>query len=128
MKKKVALLIFTLLMVSLSYGQKTEYSFHVNSGLFSFRGMDAVKSSVMLNRNIPQGQFGSIYEYYTNDPYGTHPLISAGGSVQIERISKGNNIIGLQVGFERLRSKVLIDKVEVAMGNVTNAALADAEG
>lgn len=102
--KKLILLIVTSLTINLSFGQKTESILALNSGLFSFQGYSAAKSSQLnLASNGTTG--------YTNNPFGAKNGLSYGVSYQIQHISKGNFIAGIGVGYENLRSKTTITGV-----------------
>ncbi len=118
--KRVAIFSFMIFIVSVSYGQQNEYSIQLNSGLFSFRGIDAAHNSVILGSS----SFGG---YYTNDPYGAHSAISVGLSLQAQRITRANLVFGAQLGYERLRSKVFIDKVYVSE-DIINPEAVEAKG
>ena len=102
--KKSILLLLTTLTINLSFGQKTESILALNSGLFSFQGYSAEKSSqINLASNGTTG--------YTNNPFGGKNGLSYGVSYQIQRVSRGNFIAGIGVGYENLRSKTTITGV-----------------
>ncbi|MVM35727.1 hypothetical protein GO755_37275 [Spirosoma sp. HMF4905] len=102
--KKLLLLLLTTLTINLSFGQKTESILALNSGLFSFQGYSAEKTSqINLASNGTTG--------YTNNPFGAKNGLSYGVSYQIQRISRGNFIVGIGVGYENLRSKTTITGV-----------------
>ncbi|GAB4016133.1 hypothetical protein GCM10028808_43610 [Spirosoma migulaei] len=102
--KKLLLLLLTTLTVNLTFGQKTESILALNSGLFSFQGYSAEKSSQLnLASNGTTG--------YTNNPFGAKNGLSYGASYQIQRISRSNFIAGVSVGYENLRSKTTITGV-----------------
>jgi hypothetical protein len=103
--RKFGLLFLPFIFLSTVYGQSTEFSVHVNSGLSSFGGESATESSIIINSDV--GSAGN----YTNNPYGTKKKLSYGLSAQFQRITNSNLIIGLQSGFEVLRSQVTIDDV-----------------
>lgn len=97
MKLLILVSFFTVCTLSL-LAQKTEYSVHAQTGLFSFGGKSAEKSSF-------------INSSYTNNPYGTGSSFSYALYLQIQRITKNNTIWGLQSGYESLASRIKIDKI-----------------
>lgn len=102
--KKV--LIFTALValnVTAVFGQKTELYGALNSGLFSFRGASASKVS-----SIKVPQIGSPA---TSQPYGAKNGLTYGVSLKSQRVSKRNFIVGIELGYDNLRSKVSIVQV-----------------
>lgn len=86
--------------------QKTEISASLNSGLFSFSGSGAEKTSSM-NVSDP-GREG-----YTNNPYGSKNGLSYGLSVKIQQVFKQKIIIGAGLGYEMLRSKISLNRVSI---------------
>ena len=100
-----------LLFLTSAFGQKTEIRISLNSGLFSFSGPSGVKKSY-INYN-PATKFG-----YTNNPYGSKNGLCYGLSGNLKKITKRNLVLGLDLGYETLRSKVTIDAVS---GNVGSA-------
>lgn len=105
MKKFGFLILLSLFIIQCATAQNTEYSVHLNSGLFSFGGESATKSSIIIVSDI-----GSI-DNYTNNPYGTESAFSYGMAAQIRRITGHKLLLGLQAGYEMLRSKVHINGV-----------------
>jgi len=101
--RKLSLLFLALIFISTAYGQKTEFSAHLNSGLFSFGGESATKSSIIIANDAGSN--------YTINPYGTQKTFSYGLSVQLQRITTYKLLFGLQAGYELLRSNVTIDDV-----------------
>lgn len=101
--RKTLLAIVAVLSFATSYSQKTEFSVSLNSGLFSFRG-----ESVQ--------EYGFFYlaaenqNSYTN-PYGSKYGLSFGASIAVKRITKTKVLVGLDAGYEMLRSKTLIDYI-----------------
>ncbi|MFD2572140.1 hypothetical protein ACFSUS_15965 [Spirosoma soli] len=102
--KRFILLLWATMVVHYSYGQKNETILSLNSGLFSFRGASAEANS-QINLS-PDGTTG-----YTNNPFGARPGLSYGLSFQVQRITKGNFILGVSLGVENLRSKTSITQV-----------------
>lgn len=114
------MIVFTVLITNLSYGQKNELSIQINSGITFLLGGE--HTSLILRNEFSGDRF------YTNDPYGFHGAISYGLSGQFQRITKSNYILGMQVGVERLRSKVFIDQVQIAGNSFPDPDLVEAEG
>lgn len=102
---KIGLLLLPFIFISTAYGQNTEFSVQLNSGLFSFGGESATESSSIIVSDVAsEGN-------YTNNPYGTNKALSYGLSAQFQRITSYKLIFGLQSGYEVLRSQVKIDDV-----------------
>lgn len=99
--KKLLLTIGTLLTLILAHGQKTEYRISLNSGLFSFAGPDAGETTFITFNDQTQWA-------YTNNPYGSKGGLSYGFSANVQRVTKQHFILGLDFGYEILRSKVSI--------------------
>ena len=94
------------------HAQKTEFGIALNSGLFSFKGPSTTDiSSINFSDKTNSG--------YTNNPYGSKFGLCYGISGNIKRVSKNNFIVGFDLGFETLRSKVDIDKVNGSTGTST---------
>ncbi len=103
--RKLGLLLLPFIFISTAFGQSTEFSVHLNSGLFSFGGESATANSIIIVSDVAsQGN-------YTNNPYGTNKTLSYGLSAQLQRITNNKLILGLQSGYELLRSEVRIDDV-----------------
>lgn len=102
--RSIFFLLFLLLLFTSSFGQKNEVSLNLNSGLFSFSGQSTASSS-FINYNT-QTNSG-----YTNNPYGSKNGLCYGISGNLKRVFKKNFFIGIELGFEDLRSKVLINSV-----------------
>jgi hypothetical protein len=114
MKTKVLIFITSLILSNL-YAQKTELRVSLNSGLFSFSGQSAERTSQL---NI----YNQSNSGYTNNPYGSKNGLCYGFSLNLKRITKQNTIYGLDFGYETLRSKISInivsgDFVSIFMGN-----------
>lgn len=120
MMKRGWIIVFAILLTNLSYAQKNEFSVQIHSGVTFLLGGE--HTSVML-RNESSGN-----NFYTNDPYGFYGAVSYGFSGQFQRITKSNLIFGVQVGVERLRSKVFIDRVQITGNRFPNPDLVEAEG
>ncbi|MCX6257187.1 MAG: outer membrane beta-barrel protein [Bacteroidia bacterium] len=85
--------------------QKIEYSVQVGSGLFSFGGKSSTRKSTI--------SLSDIYNIsnYTNNPYGKLSGFSYSITAQAQKLTRINNIIGLQLGYESLSSKVMINDI-----------------
>ncbi len=109
--KRVIILTFVLIgIIAVSYGQSTEISIQAGSGLFSFGGESATKTSF-----INVSDVASIPSY-TNNPYGKYNGFSYGFGAQIQHMTKSAFIFGLQICYESLSSKVKIDGVSGPFG------------
>ncbi len=103
MTKKYLLFIFLISLFTSAYGQKTEFSLSFSSGLFNYSGSNAVRhaSITSLGDNIG----------YVDNPFGALSGLSYGLTGNLKRIYKDGWLLGLDLGFERLRSEEFIDKV-----------------
>jgi len=101
--KKTLLIIVAFLFIVNVFGQKTEYGVSFNSGLFSYGGGVPVKTTIY--------SFFAANGVGINNPYGSLNGLCYGFSGFIQRVSKTNHIIGVDFGYEDLRSKVLINHV-----------------
>ncbi|MCB2407622.1 hypothetical protein [Hymenobacter lucidus] len=111
--KKCTLFFLGALAAHLSYGQQTEVSFHLTSGAASFRGSSAAGSSFIIAPMMGEGP-------YTNNIYGSRPAFSYGVAGQAQRLTEGENLVGVQAGYEVLRSRVQI----VSVVNRSNQVIA----
>ena len=103
--KKALLLLFLSTTASLAHAQKTELSAHLNGGLFAFRGASTERTTFFNLR-------GDAYQVaYTNNPYGSRAGRAYGAAGQVQRVTHGHALFGVQIGYERLRSRVAIDRV-----------------
>jgi hypothetical protein len=96
-----AILLFYGLNAS---GQKTELNVCLSSGLFSFTG-GATASRSFINYDETKNTG------YTNNPYGSGKGLCYGLGLNLKKISARHVILGIEIGFENLRSKMLIDGV-----------------
>ena len=106
-------IIFTLaafIFLLNSYAQKSAFSVSLNSGLFSFSGKSTAEIS-QINYDDQTNSGG------TNNPYGAMNGLCYGFSVNFKRIFKKNFIFDVNVGYENLRSKVLIDLINGYTGS-----------
>lgn len=89
---------------------QTEFGVSFNSGVFSFKGASTASVSFL---NVSTGTYGRTY---ANDPYGTKSALGYGLSLNVKHILKGNFLVGLDVGYERMAGKVAIEQVAVSNG------------
>ena len=126
--KKIALTLSLLFILTNLFAQKIELSVQASPGLFHYSGKSTTATSFILQGPNDQSS-------YTNNPYGSKNGFSYGGSLQAQLVSKGGFIIGLQAGYDVLRSKVAINSVypnyiELASANsfITDVAPFPAKG
>ena len=103
--KRTILALFALLLFSQSYGQSLEWSFQANSGLYRYTGNNTVSSTFLINV-IPGTKDG-----YANNRYGNLYGFSYGADFQAQHVSGGGFIVGLQAGYDILRSKENINRI-----------------
>ncbi len=101
MRPFIALIFLFSTQVALA--QQTQISFQAGSGLFSFGGESATRTSF-----INLGGTPSISSY-TNNPYGESSGFSYSFGVQLQKFAPGNFIYGLQLSYESLASRLSID-------------------
>jgi len=111
MRKILFALIPIFSMVNV-FGQKTEYSVALNSGLFSFSGKSVQSTTFMIRSD-------NLKITYTNNPYGSQKGLCYGLSGNVKRVSKKGFIVGFDLGFEQLRSKISIDAISGNTGTST---------
>ncbi len=107
---KIKNLYFLILTTFLSInviGQTTEFSFHLTSGLFSFRGSES-GNSTFYKLSDPSSTSGS-----TNTPWGSSNGPSYGLALNAQRVTKYNLIFGLQTAYEFLSSRIKIRSIWV---------------
>ncbi len=107
--KKILFIIYLSFCFISAYGQSTEVGINLNSGLFSFVGESATSSS-WINFNTQEE------DGYTNTPYGSRGGLSYGISANVTQVYQSNFIIGADLGYEMLRSKVKITRVSANTG------------
>jgi len=101
MKNLYFLLLFVSVIPLSIKAQQTEIRASLNSGFYSFRG-DGAESVSRINSTV-----------YTNNPYGSNGGLSYGLSFNIRKITKSNFILGADLGYEMLRSKVKLEYFDV---------------
>lgn len=110
--QKTLFTIIALCFLSTSYGQKTEFRISLNSGLFSFAGKSA--EPVTFINYDDRTESG-----YTNNPHGSRGGLGIGLSGNIQKLSTNNSIIGLDLGYELVRSKIKINHISGYTGSST---------
>lgn len=104
--QKTLLFLISLLLLTNVTAQKTDFSIALNSGLLAFSGASAKKTTSI---NL---DFGNTHSTgYTNNPYGAKFGMGYGVSTNLKRITKDNIVIGFGLAYEKLRSKVSIDRI-----------------
>jgi len=110
--KKAILTLLAILCLTDAFSQKTEFAIGLNSGLFSYAGISADKSTFMNHSTI---------KTYTNSIYGAKNGLSYGLSANLKRLAANNHLIfGIDLGYELLRSKVSIIGIS-SSGSMLNA-------
>lgn len=111
--KKTFFTLAALLFFAHAFGQKTEFRVALNSGLFSFVG--------------PLAKGTTTIYYYTqtnksvsNLAFGAKKALSYGLSLNLKRLTKTNILLGVDLGYEVLRSKASIDEVYEYNGTTGN--------
>jgi len=103
MKSLLITILLTLFTLN-AFAQTTEFSVQLNTGGFRFTGLSADKTEhINANYDTQKG--------YTNNPYGNQFDLSYGLSASVTKIIKSNFRLGIDIGFEVLRSKIEIDGV-----------------
>ncbi|OON69665.1 hypothetical protein [Hymenobacter sp. CRA2] len=92
--------LLTLWAAGPAQAQTFETSVHLTGGGFNFRGNSAVRETVLISVRTADN------DGYTNNPYGARPGFSYGAALQLQRVTKSRLLLGLQAGYERLRSRV----------------------
>ncbi len=103
--KEVCLVLLGLACASFSYAQKTELAVQLNSGRMKFGGASASKTTFMSHA----ADLGP--HTYTNNPYGSKFGFAYGLAGQLQRVTAGNLLLGLQAGVETLQSRVEVERV-----------------
>ncbi|WP_299990580.1 hypothetical protein [uncultured Pontibacter sp.] len=102
--KKVYLLLLALGSATLSFGQKMEYSVHLNSGLSRFGGESAGSTTSMVI-NDTWGSSPMVI-----NPYGSRYNLALGASLQAQYVASNGFLLGTQAGYEQLRTRAKIDR------------------
>lgn len=102
MMKKVLLTFFCCLFTLTQTFAQTEFALAFNSSLFSFGGNGAQSSSFINTSDV------ASLSGYTNNPYGKKNGLGYGLSVNTKKVFAKHFILGLDVGYEVMRSKIMI--------------------
>lgn len=103
MKRTVFTLVIFFILINV-FGQHTEYSINLNSGLFSFKGRSS-ESVTFIN------YAERLSTPYTNNPYGSKNGLCYGISANVKRLVIKHIIFGIDLGYERLRSQIAINSI-----------------
>lgn len=103
--KKLLILLIILSSLTNVYAQKIALSVAANSGLFSYRGVSAESSTFILTSDVAS-QMG-----YTNNPYGAKNGMAYGLSVNAKKVWAKHLLLGLDVGYEMMSSKIDITAI-----------------
>jgi hypothetical protein len=98
-----ALFLFAPVLGQTTFGQTTEVTVSLNSGLFSFAGRSATSNSFVNS--------SSIYTGYTNNPYGSRSGLSYGLSIGAKHVIRRHLLLGVDGGYEVLRSIVHLEAI-----------------
>jgi len=101
MKKSLCILLSSFISFN-AFAQKTEFRVALNSGLSSYAGNDATDYSTF-NIN-PTGQMSNVQNLY-----GTLKVLCFGVAAGVQYVNNKNFILGANIGFDQLRSKVLVE-------------------
>lgn len=93
--------LFIVLIPVSSMAQQFEVRASLNSGFYSYRGSGAESVSRINGTS------------HTNNPYGSRGGLSYGLSLNLRKVTKSNFILGADLGYEMLRSKVKLDYFDV---------------
>lgn len=92
--KNACLMLMAITYASFSYAQKTELAVQLNDGLMKFKGESASRSTFMSHaRDMGPST-------YMNSPYGSKFGFAYGLSGQVQRVTGGNFLLGMQAGVE----------------------------
>jgi hypothetical protein len=97
--------LLSILAIPCAYAQKVEVAVQANAGLFQYSG-NATASTSFINSAGGDPLQGNV-----NNPYGNKNGFSYGGDIQVQYVSRGGFIAGVQGGYDVLRSIVAINSV-----------------
>lgn len=123
--KKTALSLVCVFIATTSFAQKLEVNAGAYSGLMRFSGQSAESSSIMsVSTN------SAVNYSYTNNPYGSKLGFGYGISGQAQLVGKAGFIVGLQLAYEQLKSKIDVNQVFLynPVSSSTNGQTLAAEG
>jgi hypothetical protein len=95
--KPIPALLTLCLFGPFASGQHTEIRLNAGSGIFSYRGSGSSSTST-----------GVLYDFaplISTTPYGKKPGFSYSFGLQVQQVTKQNHVFGLDLSFERLKSK-----------------------
>jgi hypothetical protein len=104
MKKSLSILFFCLFISTQTFAQM-EFAVSFNSSLFSFGGKAAESSSFINASDV------ATLSGYTNNPYGTKNGLGYGLSINSKRVFAKHFLLGLDAGYEMMRSKIDINGI-----------------
>lgn len=87
--------------VTVSFGQKMEYSVSQNTGLSRFSGASSVRATGVTL--FWQGD--NDYIFITQNPYGSRNSIAYGAAMHAQLVTRAGFLFGAQAGYEILRSR-----------------------
>lgn len=119
---KNLILTILLLTANLCIGQKSQFSFQLSSGLFSFGGKSATSTSSYHSSDVPTTVPSS-----TDNPYGNRSSFSYGVGVQFQQVTVSHFIYGLQLSYESLSSSVTVDRIYGEIAGPGFSVIADAK-
>lgn len=115
--RKIFITLFFAFSCLVIYGQSTGYEIRLNSGFFRFTGESADKTE-QINYSLDNE------DGYTNNPYGNKYGFSYGISGNITRTTKSNVRLGIDLGYEVLRSRIDINAVWQYSDNINETVSA----
>lgn len=94
-------IFLAFLNIQFAVAQGLEFSASVNSGVFRYAGAATRATTTDI----------SFLPIYVRNPYGRQPDLTYGVSLQIQQAKKAGWMWGVQVGYERLSSRVAFSSV-----------------
>jgi len=119
--RKSNLLIAFVFISFCGFSQTKEYTLRVNSGLFTYVGSGAERAE-MMNYNLDR------QDGYMNGPYGNKFGPCYGLSFNSTKINQAGMRFAIGLGYEMLRSKILIDKISLYSYSQSINETVDASG
>lgn len=107
-------LLVGLLCSGMVVAQKTEFSVQLNASASYFSGSAADKTTL-----ISVSDTGG--DHYLGQNYGTKPGLGYGFGLQLQRVTAGRMLLGVQVTAEQLRSKLDVIGVESFSPTISEA-------
>lgn len=103
--KNITLTLFAILLFAGAKAQGFEWSVQANSGLYKYLGGDAVSTTFLNNAG------SGMKQGYPNNPYGSQFGFSYGAGFQGQLNLKSGFFMGLQAGFDLVRSRSGVNAV-----------------